>query len=455
MRNQASILVGLLWCVALLALVVVSALHTATMDLKVAKNYGDKIQAHYLALAGIEKARALLYQAARNRGDSGTSLDRQLFDAPGQFRAIPFGRGEFSVFHRESQDEGGGVVFGVSDEESRLNINTATAEALTNISGMSVDIAAAILAWRGQASDTNVAGANADYYASLQPPYQPRNGPFQTIRELLMVRGVTPELLFGSDARQNGFLPEAGGEPGNASGTDSLPQAGDGGWAAMMTVDSSVANLNAAGARRVNIQNADETELAGVTGITPALARAIVQYRGQHPYQSIADLLDVTTNQNQTAQAATAGAGASGQTISPNGGNAGGPQLIDENLLTDIADDVTVDATPDEAGLLNINTASLDALLCLPGMDRERAQAVYNYARSQGAFANIAWLLKVPRLDRDLFKQVAPLVTARSETFRILSEGRVKSTGVSQRIQVIVRINRTEALTLSWREDNL
>ena len=151
---------------ALLALVVVSALHTATMDLKVAKNYGDKIQAHYLALAGIEKARALLYQAARNRGGSGASPDSQLFDAPGQFREIPLGRGEFSVFHRAGQDEGGGLVFGVSDEERRLNINTASAEQFTNISGMSVDIAAAILAWRGQASDTNVAGANADYYAS-------------------------------------------------------------------------------------------------------------------------------------------------------------------------------------------------------------------------------------------------------------------------------------------------
>ena len=129
--------------------------------------------------------------------------------------------------------------------------------------------------------------------------------------------------------------------------------------------------------------------------------------------------------------------------------------MIDENLLTDIADDLTVDTRPDEAGLLNLNTASLDALLCLPGMDRERAQAVYNYARSQGAFPNIAWLLKVPHLDRDLFKQIAPLVSVRSETFRIVSEGRVKSTGVSQRIQVIVRVNRTEALTLSYREDNL
>ena len=56
MSSRASVLVALLWCVALLALIVVGVLHTSRLDLRVAKNYGDTIQAHYLALAGIEKA---------------------------------------------------------------------------------------------------------------------------------------------------------------------------------------------------------------------------------------------------------------------------------------------------------------------------------------------------------------------------------------------------------------
>ena len=38
-------------CLALLSVVVIGVLHTARMDLLVVKNYGDKIQAHYLALA--------------------------------------------------------------------------------------------------------------------------------------------------------------------------------------------------------------------------------------------------------------------------------------------------------------------------------------------------------------------------------------------------------------------
>ncbi len=39
MRKRASILIGLLWCVALLAVVVVGVLHTARMDLLTGKNF--------------------------------------------------------------------------------------------------------------------------------------------------------------------------------------------------------------------------------------------------------------------------------------------------------------------------------------------------------------------------------------------------------------------------------
>jgi len=453
MRERASILVGLLWCMALLTLIVVGVLHTAIMDLKVTKNYGDKIQAHYLALAGIEKARALLHQAAHNHDKIGASRDGGLFDAPDQFRDIQFGRGQFRVFRRANQEDGGGVVYGISDEESRLNVNAATPEELTKLNGLTTDIAAAILAWRGEPG-SNSMGANVDYYASLQPPYQPRNGPFQTVRELLMVRGVSPDLLFGNDPRQNGFLPAADNDEENPAGADNLPADADGGWASTLTVDSSGANVNAAGADRVNIQTADETSLSAVNGITPEIARAIVQFRNQNQFQSIADLLDVTPPQNQNGRAGASGAGPSGQP-DPLSGAGSGSRVIDETLLMEIADDLTVTSDRNQAGLINPNTASLETLLCLPGMDRELAQAIISFARSQGSFSNIAWLLKVPGMDRQLFKQIAPFVTTRSETFRILSEGRIKSTGTSQRIQVTVRVSQSDVTTLSYREDNL
>src|SRR5215470_9872510 len=83
---RASILIGLLWCLALLSVVVIGFLHTARRDLQVGKNYGDRIQAHYLALSGIEKAKALLYQDAKDRSHNGKSHDGSYYNDAGQFR---------------------------------------------------------------------------------------------------------------------------------------------------------------------------------------------------------------------------------------------------------------------------------------------------------------------------------------------------------------------------------
>lgn len=453
MQTKASILVGLLWCVALLAVVVISVLHTARMDLMVVKNYGDRIQAHYLALAGIEKARALLYQNARDRSRAGNNHTGELYNSPEQFRDVSLGRGRFRVFRRARQDEGGGLVYGISDEESRLNVNTAAAEQLTNLDGMTPEITAAILAWRGDNSAANPAGANADYYASLQPPCQPRNGKFQTIRELLMVRGVSPELLLRNDAHQNGLLETAGDTRENSATTDTAASDVDTGWAGIMTVDSTDRNANASGQDRVNIQTADPTALTGVRGLTPAMAQAILSYRNQNRFQSIANLLDVTSsrnNQNQTGPGGTAGSSQPDSLA----GDASGTKVIDENLLMEIADDVTA-ASAGQAGLINLNTAGLDVLTCLPGVNRELAQAIISHRQSSGFFPNIAWLLKVDGMTQDVFKQIAPLVSARSETFRILSEGKINSTGARQRIQMIVHVGLTDVTTLSYREDDL
>ncbi len=453
---RASILIGLLWCVALLSIVVISVLHTARMDLLVVKNYGDRIQAHYLAVAGIEKAKALLYRNAQERSRSGKNHTGELYNTPEQFRDVTLGRGQFRVLRRARQDEGGGIVYGVSDEESRLNLNTADNDALGKLDGMSAPIAAAIADWRDGDNTVSPGGAEAEYYLSQQPPYQPRNGPLQTGRELLMIRGVSASLLLGRDTQQNGLLESA--EDGAESSSSTATQAADvdTGWAGILTVDSTVNNVSASGTDRVNVQSADEATLTGVAGITSDIAKAITAYRGQNRFQSIADLLDVTRPQNNQNQNLSRGNSQSNQRSSnQNQNNASGPKVIDSNLLTDIADDLTADSNSSQAGVINVNTASRSVLACLPGVDRDLAQAIISYRQSSGFLPNIAWLLKVPGMNQEIFKQIAPLVTARSETFRILSEGRVTSTGARQRIQVVVHVGLKAVATLSYREDDL
>jgi competence ComEA-like helix-hairpin-helix protein len=455
-RPRGSILVGLLWCLALLSLVVISVLHTTTMDLMVVKNYGDKIQAHYLAVAGLEKTKALLYRDARERSRSSVNHNGALYDAAEQLRDVHFGRGQFRVFRRGRPDEGGAIIYGVSDEESRLNVNEASNEELSKLYGMTPDISAAIVDWRSaENSDATPGGARADYYLSLRPPYLPRNGPFQTVRELLMVRGVTRQRLLGRDVHQNG-LTEALEEGGNETVVD---DALDTGWAGLLTVDSSVNDLNAAGSERVNIQTADQAALTQVNGITADIAKAIIAWRRQNRFESIAGLLDVVAAQNDNSAGGAGNVNLNqGQTpasANPQAGNPSGPKVISDSLLMDIADDLTAQSGADLAGVVNINTASLEVLSCLPGITRELAQAIISFRQSNGFLSNVAWLLKVPGMTSDLFKQVCPRVTARSETFRILSEGKVTSTGARQRIQEIVHIGLHSVTTLSYREDDL
>jgi competence ComEA-like helix-hairpin-helix protein len=120
-----------------------------------------------------------------------------------------------------------------------------------------------------------------------------------------------------------------------------------------------------------------------------------------------------------------------------------------------MADDLTTQSGEDLPGVVNINTASLEVLACLPGLSRELAQAIISFRQSSGFFPNIAGLLRVPGMTPDSFKQVAPRVTARSETFCILSEGKISSTGARQRLQEIVHVGLRSVTTVSYREDDL
>jgi competence ComEA-like helix-hairpin-helix protein len=277
----------------------------------------------------------------------------------------------------------------------------------------------------------------------------------------------TPYGPWGFPATPAGFgctSEPAGADEGDERAEGSLPSS-DAGWAGLLTVDSSVKDTTASGGERVNIQSADESSLTGVRGITPDIARAVVAYRGQNQFKTVADLLDVTAAQNQNQLGQRSSGNATGQdqsapspnVQSPNNSPSAptGPKVVSEELLMEVADDLTVQTESNLAGVVNINTASLEVLACLPGVSRELARAIISYRTSSGFFPNTACLLRVPGMTRDVFQQVAARVSVRSETFRILSEGKVTSSGTRQRIQEIVHVGLNDLSTLSYREDDL
>ena len=472
-RQRASVLVGLLWCLALLAVVIIGVLHLARLDLMVVKNQGDTIQAHYLALAGIEKAKALLYHEMTELKRSAKSHSGALYDAPQEFREVRLSRGQFSVLRQGRGEEGGRIIYGIADEESRLNVNVASSEQLSKIEGMTPEIIAAIQDWRDQDNAARPSGAEAEYYAGLRIPYLPRNGPIQTPRELSLVRAIPRDLLFGEDANQNGFLDPEEDDRNETPPGDNADGILNAGWSGLLTVDSSALNQSAAGEDRVNIKSADERTLAGVRGISADLAKAIVAYRDQQEFESIADLLDVAavvprSSSQSPSPASPASGNPSRQVPAPRSGSTRsqpapttrssstqttGPRLIAEDLLIEMGDEITADDSSDIRGAVNINTASFEVLMCLPGVSRELAQAIVSYRKSAGFFPNAAALLKVDGMTKDIFKQLAPIVCTRSQTYRIVSEGTIRSTGARKRIEMVVRLGAVSFDTLAYRED--
>jgi general secretion pathway protein K len=100
--------------------------------------------------------------------------------------------------------EPGRLSYRLTDEGARLNLNRATRDVLdrllqdVGIEKSTRDIIVdSILDWRDPNEEHRVNGAESDYYLALPVPYKSKNADFDSVDELVQVRGVTPELLYG------------------------------------------------------------------------------------------------------------------------------------------------------------------------------------------------------------------------------------------------------------------
>ena len=109
---------------------------------------------------------------------------------------------------REEIPLGAGTLsYRIEDENGKLNINRVSRELLIQAleaNGMQPGserdgVADSILDWIDADDNHRLNGAESDYYLSQFPPYRAKNGPVESLAELLRVKGVTPELLYGSE----------------------------------------------------------------------------------------------------------------------------------------------------------------------------------------------------------------------------------------------------------------
>jgi type II secretory pathway component PulK len=229
--RKGIVLLGVLVVVVLLSLSVYHYSDLAFAEFKSADQSQRQAQALALANSGVHYAASLLSNADAMNNTVGNNpySNPQLFshivvkgDSSG------YG-GTFSLLAPpDANDASGGIRFGVTDEGGKINVNAfmnidPTGQTLLNVlqqlPSATEQIAGAIVDWL-DADDTpqSTGGAESDYYSTLNPPYYARNGNIDSVEELLLVQGVTPDLLYGQYRNPYFGLPLPGGSSTPASG---------------------------------------------------------------------------------------------------------------------------------------------------------------------------------------------------------------------------------------------
>ena len=197
---------GIALIIALIAILVLSALAAGfalsmKVETRLAFNANSETQLYWLGRSGVELARWVLAQE-RCPYDS---LNQIWAGGPGSDCET---NGPLAGFSLNNYSVGGGTIsLKIIDLERKANINTANGlEIQQALTLMGVDandisvVADSIQDWIDPDDLPRVAGAESDYYQGLDPPYYAKNAPIDDISELLLVRGVTPEMYNGGSA---------------------------------------------------------------------------------------------------------------------------------------------------------------------------------------------------------------------------------------------------------------
>ncbi|MGE5294240.1 MAG: general secretion pathway protein GspK, partial [Solirubrobacterales bacterium] len=242
-RRSGLVLIAVLWIVAMMTAIVAVIGQTSRLNMKMAMAATDEVRCKWACRAGVENAIAILNEDTKDSD----CLSDLWSDNDKDFNDVVMERCQYSVR--------------VTDEAGKLNINVATKEQLMALPYMEEEVADAIIDWRDGDDDLQAEGAEVGYYENLPIPYKIRNGPLRTVRELLCVKGVTEENLYGEDTNLNGLLDsnEKDGDltPPSDNGDEYLDQ----GWIAYLTCYSYEKNVDAEGESRVNLNQADQQQL--------------------------------------------------------------------------------------------------------------------------------------------------------------------------------------------------
>jgi type II secretory pathway component PulK len=421
-KNKGLVIIAVLWMVVVLMVMTAILGRKSRLDTKVCLARTEAVRCKWACRAGIEKAIAVLNEDETEND----SLMDLWSDNPEDFNDVMLDQCWFTVQ--------------VIDELSKLNINTATKEQLLGLPDMVEEIADAIIDWRDSDDMPSGLGVESGYYEGLAYGYRARNGPFRTLRELLLVKDVSEELFYGEDTNLNGRL-----DYNERDGQES-PPADDGdnvldvGWAAYLTCYPTGSSVSSAGET-----SGEQTQSSGTQQQTSGTQQ-----------QSSGGQAQTSGNQGRTSGNTQQSSGNTQQTS----GNT--QQTSGNTQQTSGSTGQTSGSTTQTSSKVNINTVSDIVLAALlgGGDEAERtAQAIMSYRNTLAeGIEDISELTEQGILSSDIFSQIEDYITTRSDIFTIRCFATADRNGVSGttlRTEAVVdRSSKPCRILFSYQETN-
>ncbi len=412
------------------------------------------------------------------------------------------------------------VRYGTVDESGKLNVNIIpnldleeedARALLLPLPGMTDSIADAILDWVDTDEEARQFGAESDVYQSYSPAYAAANRPITSIEELLMVEGVTAELVYGEDLNRNGLL-----DPNENDGDVSPPMDNaDGilelGWRAYMTGFSRESNLMIDGSPKIDVNQPLMTELFDEINelYGEEIARFVVAYRlyGATNFVPLDDtgMDDATTTGNTSMDRALenlaqgvveAAFSNEGTTTTRAGMDLTKPattkidslyELIDAEVLADIDgvsetlispwnsndgdlmtslpalfQDFSTSSVEFIDGRININQARLEVMLGIPGMTEDLARTIISQrpidadgqplASMSEMQATTGWVFIQGYADLVTMRQLDRFITSRGDVHSVQVLGHYDSGGPIARVEAVIDGSQTPAKVVFQRD---
>jgi len=201
-REEGIALVLVLLVVGALSVLILDLNYTTRVNLHLAENFLDDTKAFFLARGAVEAA---IYWIQEDENPD-MSPDYDAICTPGDLSC----KNKWSMDNPGMEVEGNYVELRIRDEDGKVWINNLFKNnpgpnlssfrlRLEKELNLEPDLFACIQDWIDPNEDVSPYGAEADYYQSLNPPYDIRNAPLMDLSELLMVKGIDPKIYDGKN----------------------------------------------------------------------------------------------------------------------------------------------------------------------------------------------------------------------------------------------------------------